>query len=195
MEIMKVFSDQYGDERLYSVLMNDEEMALYQAIFSDDEKPSKAKKIATVGGATAGIAGATAGSRYLNNSRTSVLKGKIAKANANVADAYEKYATADLAAGSEGVKQAEALKAARTAADKELAAAKKAGKTRLGGKANKLADKIENLSVKGRHSVAKLGKSIKAHPGRTTAIGAGVLTAAGATGYGIKKLHDRRRDK
>lgn len=38
MEIQKIFSDYEGEEKLYSVLMNEEELALYQEMFSDEEE-------------------------------------------------------------------------------------------------------------------------------------------------------------
>ena len=57
MEIQKIFSDQYDDERLYSVLLTEDEMALYQYMFSEEEEQPKKKmsagnKAAIASGAT-----------------------------------------------------------------------------------------------------------------------------------------------
>ena len=71
MEIMKVFSsyDDYGyeDERLYSVLMSEEELSLYsemiETLYSEEEESQKssglkkAGKLALGGGAAAALAG------------------------------------------------------------------------------------------------------------------------------------------
>lgn len=78
MEIQKIFSDMYDEERLYSVLLTEDEMALYQYMFSDgdeveevvEEKPkkkmSKAAKAGLIAaGTTATAAGAIYGGRKL----------------------------------------------------------------------------------------------------------------------------------
>ena len=91
MEIMKIFSsyDDYGyeDERLYSVLMNEDELALFSDMKEEEEKKgmSKGAKVAlgVVGGATAatgaGIYGANKVGKVLVNKA-----GKIAKDNARL---------------------------------------------------------------------------------------------------------------
>ena len=63
MEIQKIFSDMYDEERLYSVLLDEEEMALYSEImrmYADDEKKkmSTGKKAAIATAGTLATAGA-----------------------------------------------------------------------------------------------------------------------------------------
>ena len=91
MEIMKIFSsyDDYGyeDERLYSVLLSEEELALFSDMKEEEEKKgmSKGAKVAlgVVGGATAatgaGIYGANKVGKVLINKAD-----KIAKDNARL---------------------------------------------------------------------------------------------------------------
>lgn len=45
MEIMKVFSDMYDSERLYSVLMSEDELILLESLYSDGEKTKKRKSL------------------------------------------------------------------------------------------------------------------------------------------------------
>lgn len=62
MEIQKIFSDQYDEERLYSVLMTEEELAFFSEAVEEASKPKKsvAKKVAAGAGITAGVAAGTA---------------------------------------------------------------------------------------------------------------------------------------
>ena len=86
MEIMKIFSsyDDYGyeDERLYSVLMNEDELALFSDMKEEEEKKgmSKGAKVALgVGGATA----ATGAGIYGANKVGKVLVNKAMKNGKN----------------------------------------------------------------------------------------------------------------
>ena len=86
MEIMKIFSDTEGSERLFSVLMTEDELALFSDMKEEEEKKgmSKGAKVALgVGGATAatgaGIYGANKVGKVLVNKA-----GKIAKDNARL---------------------------------------------------------------------------------------------------------------
>lgn len=87
MEIMKIFSDTEGSERLFSVLMTEDELALFSDMKEEEEKKgmSKGAKVAlgVVGGATAatgaGIYGANKVGKVLVNKA-----GKIAKDNARL---------------------------------------------------------------------------------------------------------------
>ena len=87
MEIMKIFSDTEGSERLFSVLMTEDELALFSDMKEEEEKKgmSKGAKVAlgVVGGSTAatgaGIYGANKVGKVLVNKA-----GKIAKDNARL---------------------------------------------------------------------------------------------------------------
>lgn len=87
MEIMKIFSDTEGSERLFSVLMTEDELALFSDMKEEEEEKgmSKGAKVAlgVVGGATAatgaGIYGANKVGKVLVNKA-----GKIAKDNARL---------------------------------------------------------------------------------------------------------------
>lgn len=86
MEIMKIFSDTEGSERLFSVLMTEDELALFSDMKEEEEKKgmSKGAKVALgVVGATAatgaGIYGANKVGKVLVNKA-----GKIAKDNARL---------------------------------------------------------------------------------------------------------------
>ena len=87
MEIMKIFSYTEGSERLFSVLMTEDELALFSDMKEEEEKKgmSKGEKVAlgVVGGATAatgaGIYGANKVGKVLVNKA-----GKIAKDNARL---------------------------------------------------------------------------------------------------------------
>ena len=87
MEIMKIFSDTEGSERLFSVLMTEDELALFSDMKEEEEKKgmSKGAKVALgVGGATAatgaGIYGANKVGKVLVN------KAKISKEDAIIID-------------------------------------------------------------------------------------------------------------
>ena len=87
MEIQKIFSDTEGSERLFSVLMTEDELALFSDMKEEEDKKgmSKGAKVAlgVVGGATAatgaGIYGANKVGKVLVNKA-----GKIAKDNARL---------------------------------------------------------------------------------------------------------------
>ena len=82
MEIMKIFSDTEGSERLYSVLMTEDELALFSDMKEEEEKKgmSKGAKVALgVGGATA----ATGAGIYGANKVGKVLVNKAMKNGKN----------------------------------------------------------------------------------------------------------------
>ena len=83
MEIMKIFSDTEGSERLFSVLMTEDELALFSDMKEEEEKKgmSKGAKVAlgVVGGATA----ATGAGIYGANKVGKVLVNKAMKNGKN----------------------------------------------------------------------------------------------------------------
>ena len=82
MEIMKIFSDTEGSERLFSVLMTEDELALFSDMKEEEEKKgmSKGAKVARgVGGATA----ATGAGIYGANKVGKVLVNKAMKNGKN----------------------------------------------------------------------------------------------------------------
>ena len=82
MEIMKIFSDTEGSERLFSVLMTEDELALFSDMEEEEEKKgmSKGAKVALgVGGATA----ATGAGIYGANKVGKVLVNKAMKNGKN----------------------------------------------------------------------------------------------------------------
>ena len=82
MEIMKIFSDTEGSERLFSVLMTEDELALFSDMKEEEEKKgmSKGAKVALgVGGATA----ATGAGIYGANKVGKVLVNKAMKNGKN----------------------------------------------------------------------------------------------------------------
>lgn len=82
MEIMKIFSDTEGSEKLFSVLMTEDELALFSDMKEEEEKKgmSKGAKVALgVGGATA----ATGAGIYGANKVGKVLVNKAMKNGKN----------------------------------------------------------------------------------------------------------------
>lgn len=83
MEIMKIFSDTEGSERLFSVLMTEDELALFSDMKEEEEEKkgmSKGAKVALgVGGATA----ATGAGIYGANKVGKVLVNKAMKNGKN----------------------------------------------------------------------------------------------------------------
>ena len=83
MEIMKIFSDTEGSERLFSVLMTEDELALFSDMKEEEDKKgmSKGAKVAlgVVGGATA----ATGAGIYGANKVGKVLVNKAMKNGKN----------------------------------------------------------------------------------------------------------------
>lgn len=58
MEIQKIFSDYYDEERLYSVLMDEDEMYLLTRMYADSEDESHVGRGALIGAGTTALAGA-----------------------------------------------------------------------------------------------------------------------------------------
>lgn len=64
MQIQKIFSDINGDEKLYSVLMTEEELAMFSEEVEEEKKSSKGKKAAAVAaGTTVATAGTIVGAK------------------------------------------------------------------------------------------------------------------------------------
>ena len=186
MEIMKVFSsyDDYGyeDERLYSVLMTEDEVALFSEMKEDLEAAGVGAGAAVGLGAGAYGAGKAAGSlaKKLKASR------KVALGDAQIAGekARKEYmVNRGLAMGNKSYDKA--VKESEKTLDK------------LYKRQNKLAN--EGVAEKGARVVsgkaAAAQKWIKAHPGKASAIAAGTLAAGAGLGYGAKKLKDHKKDK
>ena len=91
MEIQKIFSDMYDEERIYSVLMNEDEIALFsdlcEYLYSDDE--TSKKKLSTGAKVGLGVAGAglgTAAGIYGANKAGKALMSKAEKLAADHAN-------------------------------------------------------------------------------------------------------------
>ena len=68
MEIQKIFSDMYDEERIYSVLMNEDELRLYAEVeeaLEEEVEPKRGWSTAAKVGAGLGTAAALAGAGYL----------------------------------------------------------------------------------------------------------------------------------
>ena len=110
MEIQKIFSDMYGEERLYSVLMTEEEVALFSEIVEEIEEEEakktkrprmskKAKIAAGVGtGAVVIPAAAYGGEVLVNKAGEKLVKsGKMKKLGEKMANAKALQNTASKA--------------------------------------------------------------------------------------------------
>lgn len=179
MEIQKIYSDIYDDERLYSVLMSEDEMALYQAIFSDDEEDEemeeapkgRGKKIAAgVAGGTAVGTGAIVGGKYAGRH----LRAKGSDLSRRVSNAVTK---------------------GQLIAEDEQILRKQAGRNIKIGKA---LEKPADVIVKGKNAAVNAGRNaarwVGKNKGKSALIAAGVTAAGAGTAYGAKKLRDRKRN-
>lgn len=117
MEIQKIFSNQYDEERYYSVLMSEDELALYEAMFSEEEEDpkKKGKGLRTAGKIGMGVGAAgMVGGRLLANSAEKTLEktGEFNKYLANLEPATklksvkERYKAMQNGLGAEGAKAA-----------------------------------------------------------------------------------------
>lgn len=111
MEIQKIFSDMYGEERLYSVLMTEDEVALFSEVMEEIEEAeeaskkkrprmSKKAKIAAgvVGGTVAIPAAAYGGEVLVNKAGEKLVKsGKMVKLGEKMANAKALQNTASKA--------------------------------------------------------------------------------------------------
>lgn len=203
MEIQKIFSDMYDEERLYSVLLTEDEMALYQAIFSDEGHGAlEGAGAATLGlGAAAGLGyGAKEGmgaiARISGKRRRHANKKAIEKAigeTTTVKEARENlknYLDNVKKGGLSGKYVDEGIQQFK---DKVTAAEKKAAESAFknGNIKKKEAGIIERLALKGNKGA---GKAMKALGHHKTAVG---LTAAGAVaaGAGVGAYAKHRKSK
>ena len=166
MEIQKIFSDYYDEERFYSVLMNEDELYLYQSLFSDEDEEEVSGKglsgLAKAGIGTAAVGGGVIGSKFLGKHLEKKAAKKLAEIN---------Y---DLEMSSQLSKDRERL----------AKLAKKAAKQEKIGKAlQKPVDYVTKSSK-------KVTQWVKSHP-KTAA---GIILGTAAAGYGAKKLHDRNNN-
>lgn len=181
MEIQKIFSNvENPKETLYSVLMTEDEVALFSEM-KDDLEAAGAGAGAAIGlGAGAYGAGKAAGviSKKLKANR------KVALGDARIAGekARNEYlVNTGLAAGNKNYEKA----------------AKESEKlmNKYYKRQNRLAK--EGSVEKGTRIVSKNAaaaqKWIKAHPGKASAIAAGTLAAGAGLGFGAKKLKDHRK--
>ena len=171
---MKIFSsyDDYGyeDERLYSVLMSEDELAL----FSEAKDSHTGRNIAL---ASAGTAAATGAGIYGANKL-----GKYLEKRGGLVHAKEWIGPTEEKVGKALQKPASALKNAA-----ERAAGSKASLRAQGY--------LGEASMKAQEGGYAAQKWIKAHPGKASAIAAATLAGGAGLGYGAKKLKDRKKDK
>lgn len=179
MEIMKVFSsyDDYGyeDERLYSVLMTEDEVALFSEVKEEAEKKglSKKEKAALAAAATgAAIYGANKAGRHFENVGSKVLN----NAHVNPGKLGERVAKSQVAIG-------RALQAPVRGL-KKLAGSKTA--LRGQGYAEEAGMKAQELGYKTMNVIGKHKKLAGGIAAGTAAVGAGI----GAAAY-----HKRKKNK
>lgn len=184
MEIMKVFSsyDDYGyeDERLYSVLLSEEELALFSEVKDD---------LAAAGlgaGAAVGLGAGAYGA------------GKAAGVISNKAKINRRLAHGDAIEASNKARKEFMVNRGLAMGNKNNEKALKESEKKL----DKIYRKINKLSKEGniekgsRVASEKLAAAqnwVKAHPGKSSAIAAGALAAGAGLGYGAKKLKDHKK--
>lgn len=170
MQIQKIFSDYYDDERLYSVLMDEYELALFSEAVEEAEEESRGGKRSLVG-AGVGAAGAL-GAAYGLGKGSGWLNKKLANRREKASNKLVEKIGEARASGKTG-KEIEKLQ-------------KKLGKLTGEGRIEKLAGKYNNVTTK---------EWIKAHPGKAAAIAAGVAAIGAGAGYGVSKLKGKKRDE
>ena len=186
MEIQKIFSDMYDEERLYSVLLTEDEMNLYQAMFSDEEAKGAAIGAGSVVGAGAGAAGlgyaAKKGGEALNKklqASRKVLRGDYLIEGEKARREFQiKHALA---------KGNPAYNAEVQKVEKQL--------DKIYKKINKLGTEgnIEKGARKASELASKAGKAIKNHKLAAGLTAAG-LTAAGAGVGALAKYRKNNKD-
>ena len=171
MQIQKIFSDYYDDERLYSVLMDEYELALFSEAKEAEE--SHGRRDSLIG---AGVGAGTVGAAYGLGKGSGWLNKKLAERRGKTTDEVIK-------------KLAEAKAVGKTTTDKEL--------EKLTKKLDKLKDqgRIEKWAKGYNDATNKTQEWIKKNPGKASAIAAGVLALGAGTGYGISKLKGRKRNE
>ena len=174
MQIQKIFSDYNDDERLYSVLMDEYELALFsEAVEAEEEdaRSGKGLKGALVG---AGIGAGAAGAAYGLGKGSNWLSNKL---NTRRSSSYTKL-----------VKKIREMENAGADAKKIEKLEKKADKLLSAGR-------MEKWTRGYNKATNKTQEWIKNNPGKASAIAAGVLALGAGTGYGVSKLKNRKRDE
>ena len=180
---MKVFSsfDDYGyeDERLYSVLMDEEELALFSEVKDD---------LAAAGIGAGAVAGLGAGAYGAGKAAGAITKRAKARRSLAYQDAM---LAADKARNEFKVNKALALGNKDYYSNEVKKSEKQLDK--LYKKINKLSKegKIEKGSRMTSKKMAEIQEWVKAHPGKSSAIAAGAIAAGAGIGYGAKKLRNR----
>lgn len=186
MEIMKVFSsyDDYGyeDERLYSVLLSEEELALFSEVKDD----------LAAAGVGAGVAAGLGAGSY--------GAGKAAGSLANKLRVNRRLALGDAQIAGEKARNEWMVNRGLAKGNKSYEKAAKESEMKM-DKFYKRQNRLKNEGVaeKGARVIsektAAAQKWITEHPGKASAIAAGALAAGAGLGYGAKKLKDRKKDK
>ena len=170
MQIQKIFSDYYDNERLYSVLMDEDELALFSEA-KEAEEESHGLRDSLIG---AGVGAGTVGAAYGLGKGSGWLRKKLAERRGKASDKLvEKIGEARV-----NGKTAEEIKKLQKKLDKSL---KEGRIEKLSGKYGEFTNKTQNW--------------IKNNPGKASAIAAGVLALGAGAGYGVSKLKNRKRNE
>ena len=170
MEIRNIYEDPYGEENLYSVLMDEYELALFSdAKEEKDNKSGKGLKGALVGaGIGAGISGAALGS-FLGLGKIADKK-KLQLDN----EVHNLGAQWDYYASRKDYKKVQEL-------------------------SNKMHNtyipKIDKFLDGPWEKIRSLRDRLKQNPGKASAIAAGIAALGAGAGYGVSKLKNRKRDE
>ena len=176
MQIQKIFSDYYDNERLYSVLMDEDELALFSEAKEAEEESHGLRDSLIGAGIGAGLGGATIGAAYGSGALAKKLGERRSKALGKVDELAAKI-EADFKAGK--ISEAQATK-------------------KMGKLAVKRGNKMEAGFVEknlGKFHGTKTMQWIKNNPGKASAIAAGVAALGAGAGYGISKLKNRKRNE
>ena len=172
MQIQKIFSDYCDNERLYSVLMNEYELALFSEAVEEAEKEESCDSGLRDSLIGAGIGAGAAGAAYGLGKGSGWLNKKLANRRSKKMEKISK--------------QLEKL----TAADAEKVKKLQVKKLDL-----KNTGRLEKLAGKYGETTNKTQEWIKKNPGKASAIAAGVLALGAGAGYGVSKLKGKKRDE
>lgn len=209
MQIQKIFSDVYDDERLYSVLMSEEEVALYSDLMEYLYSDAAEDALAGAGAAGLGLAAAGAGAYGAKKGLEHFIDKKEA-----VRKAKRKAAVEEAVGKAKDVKKArkeveklkKAYRKASTSGGNEKAAElweqllnRKDAKGELERLARKEAEKkiklgkaagAERVARKANVLAEKVLKTLKNNKKTAAGVGAGLV----ATGAGINALRHKNND-
>ena len=175
MQIQKIFSDHYNNERLYSVLMDENELALFSEAVEEAEedgaRSGKGLKGALIG---TGVGAGTVGAAYGLGKGSGWLSNKL---NTRRSSSYTKL-----------VNKIKEMENAGADAKKIEKLEKKADKLLSAGRMEKWAKGYNNATNKTQ-------EWIKKNPGKAAAIAAGVAALGAGAGYGVSKLKGKKRDE